>query len=258
MKPSVSWLICSHIYDKRLRASLESCLNQSFQNFEIILVANGEKRNLILERVLEWFQGDSRIRVFCTDVSNLTFSLNLGLHEARGRLVARMDADDLSSPDRLEKQVRFLEENPDVAVLGSSYSVINNEGVEIRKMVLPVNDANIRRALIYKNPMCHPSIMYRRDVILEAGGYMGGIHSEDYDLWIRLSSDPKIKFHNLQHILLKYREDSAGPARKSRQSYAASSGSLLTKFANGEGVIWLMGCAITLIKGIVFSRKRRG
>jgi glycosyltransferase involved in cell wall biosynthesis len=220
-------------------------------------VANGEKRKEILERVVEWFPKDSRIRVFCTDVSNLTFSLNLGLHEARGHLVARMDADDLSESDRLERQVRFLEENPDVVVLGSSYSVINNEGVEIRKIVLPVNDESIRRALIYKNPLCHPSIMYRRDVILKAGGYMGGIHAEDYDLWLRLSSDSNIKFHNLKEILLKYREDSAGPARKSRQSYAASSGSLLAKFANGEGVIWLMGCVVTVIKSIVFSRKRR-
>lgn len=255
MIPSVSWLICSHIDDKRLRESLESCLNQSFQDFEIILVANGEKRHLILERVLDWFGVDYRIRAFSTEVSNLTFSLNLGLHEAKGRLIARMDADDLSAHDRLEKQVSFLRENPDISVLGSCYSVINNEGEEIHKIVLPAEDTKIRKALIFKNPLCHPSIMFRRDIILAAGGYMGGIHAEDYDLWLRLSSDPKIKFHNLQDNLLQYREYSAGPARKSRQSYASSSGSLMTKFTNGEGIVWFIGCVITIIKLIVFSRK---
>lgn len=251
--PLVSWLICSHIYDDRLRESITSCLKQTYENFEIVLVANGQNCELINKEINILFPRNNKIRIFQTKISGITFSLNLGLHYAKGTLIARMDADDISNPERLEKQVKYMIENPKVSLLGSFYKIIDENGIVVKQKVLPTGNYSIRKSLLYTNPICHPSVLYKKSIAINVGGYMGGIYGEDYDLWVRLSNNPNIIFENIPEYLLFYRNVGAGPARRSRQSYAAVCARQIQQFVIGKGIIWLFSSIITYLKSTIRS-----
>ena len=115
--PTVTWLVAAHIANDHLKTALESCLNQTFSDFECLVIANGTDATQVAEQVTTWFGSDDRLRVITTAVRHLNFSLSLGLHLARGSLIARMDADDVSLPNRLKHQLNFMSSNPSVTVL---------------------------------------------------------------------------------------------------------------------------------------------
>jgi cellulose synthase/poly-beta-1,6-N-acetylglucosamine synthase-like glycosyltransferase len=255
--PAVSWLLCTHVINDQLRQALHSCLDQTFSDFEVVVVANGPVAEDVATAVHGWFEGDSRVRVFTTEVRHLIFSLSLGLHHARAPLVARMDADDLSKPDRLERQVAFMRAHPEVCVLGSAYEVIDNEGRAQATVRLPTNDAQIRAALVWGNPLCHPSVMFRRKAVLAVGGYLGSLHAEDYDLWARLSVDAENHFANLEDVVLSYRSVGVGMARRSRFAYATVAAAQLRNFINGQGVRWLAAAFLTSVKAMLRSSPAR-
>jgi len=255
--PAVSWLLCTHVADEQLHLALNSCLNQTFTDFELLVVANGDAAETIAAKVKQWVGLDSRLRVFTTEVRHLPFSLSLGLHHARAKLVARMDSDDLSNPDRLQRQVKYMRSHPDVAVLGSCYEIIDSSGHVLRQVHLPLDDSNIRRLLRWRNPICHPTVMFRKNVILAAGGYLGGLQAEDYDLWIRLATDRNVKFANLSEICLSYRDIGAGPARGARAAYASVAGAQVRAFLMGGGIGWLFGAIATTLKLIFKSGRSR-
>ena len=230
--PTVSWLVCAHVSNEYLKASIESCLNQTYQDFELIIVLNGPNRDEIEEIICGWFPDHQKIRIYKTEIRHLIFSLNLGLNFARGKYIARMDSDDISSPDRLKIQSNFLDKNPMISVLGSAYNLIDSNGLYLTTVENPIDNASIRSALSYKNPINHPSVMVRRYVLLNAGGYNGGLHAEDYDLWCRLALDSNIVFANLREPLLNYRQIGIGFARKS--TFASVSYTHLTLPTNRE------------------------
>lgn len=247
--PSVSWLICAHVANKEFRLALRSCLDQTFRDFEMLVITNGARAAEVSQAVRDWCGDDSRVRIFQTDIRHLTFSLNLGLHHARAELVARMDADDISSPDRLRRQVAFMRDHPDVVVLGTAHDIIDADGVVKQTVQPPLSDAAIRRALLRGNPLCHPSVMLRRRVALSAGGYLGaGVHAEDYDLWSRLILDPTNRFANLPDVCLGYRMASAGTARRSRWAYATMAAAQYRNWVLGEGVAWGLAAVVSKIK----------
>ena len=115
--PTVTWLVAAHIANDHLKTALESCLNQTFSDFECLVIANGTDATQVAEQVTTWFGSDDRLRVITTAVRHLNFSLSLGLHLARGSLIARMDAGDVSLPNRLTHQLNFMSSNPSVTVL---------------------------------------------------------------------------------------------------------------------------------------------
>jgi glycosyltransferase involved in cell wall biosynthesis len=246
--PEVSWLICTHVFDGQLQVALNSCLNQSFSDFEIIVVTNGDQSELIAAKISNLIGVDSRVRVYQTNFRHLPFSLSLGLHYARGRLIARMDSDDVSKPFRLERQVLYMNANPSVAVLGTAYEVIDEFGAVKRQVCMPTTDHEIRRGLRTRNPLCHPSVMFRRDVVLKAGGYLGGLHAEDYDLWLRLADEPGLTFANLSDVCLSYREVGISGVRRTRFAYASVAASQLRQFLISGRVGWIVATLLTLIK----------
>ena len=253
-EPAVSWLLCAHILNDQLRHALQSCLDQTFLDFELLLVANGSAAEDIASAVREWAGHDPRVSVFTTEVRHLIFSLSLGLHHARAPLVARMDADDLSTSDRLERQVTFMKEHPACVVLGSAYEVIDDEG-RIQKTVYPPTiNGQIRRALLWRNPLCHPSVMFRRKAVLDVGGYLGGLHAEDYDLWVRLSVAPENQFANLDVVCLGYRSVSVGVARRSSFAYATMAAAQLRNFIIGQGLVWAVAALFTTVKAFFRSK----
>jgi glycosyltransferase involved in cell wall biosynthesis len=121
MNPKVSWLICTNNYDSLLCRAIDSCLNQTYDDFELILVVNGSSRDNIQKNINLKYASDSRVTVLSTPINLLNFSLNFGLNFARGKYVARMDADDIAYPDRLKEQVKYLDSNPGVIVVCSSF-----------------------------------------------------------------------------------------------------------------------------------------
>jgi glycosyltransferase involved in cell wall biosynthesis len=251
--PTVSWLLCAHVINDQLRHALWSCLDQTFFDFELLVVANGSAAEDIASAVREWAGDDPRLKVFTTEVRHLFFSLSLGLHYARAPLVARMDADDLSKSDRLERQVAFMQEHPACVVLGSAYDVIDENGRRQKTVHLPTSNDQIRRALLWGNPLCHPSVMFRRKAVLDVGGYLGGMHAEDYDLWVRLSAAPENQFANLDEVCLGYRSVGVGMARRSRFAYATMAAAQYRCFIDGQGVIWAVAALYTTIKAFVRS-----
>lgn len=252
--PAVSWLLCTHVLNEQLKHAIQSCMDQTFTDFELLVVANGPNADEIAVAVQSWFGHDTRLRIITTDVKYLTFSLTLGLHYARAPLIARMDSDDLSKLDRLEHQVAFMIERPEIVVLGSGYQLIDINGNILSKICLPTSNLQIRKALVWHNPMCHPSVIFRRSAVIAAGGYLGGIHAEDYDLWVRLIQNPLNLFANLEESFIYYRTVGAGAARGSRISYASVAASQIRNFAQGAGMIWIFASILTIFKAIFKSK----
>ena len=253
--PIVSWLICTHVINENLRLSIQSCLNQTFSDFELVVITNGPNAFNIAQEIRHWFNTDRRVHIFSTPIQHLTFSLSLGLHYARGEFIARMDADDLSKPDRIERQLSFMINNPQVIVLGTAYELIDDAGNILKKIYLPTKDKDIRSSLYRGNPICHPSVMFRRLPVLESGGYLGSIYAQDYDLWSRLSLNQKNKFANLDYICLQYRHSGLGKARKARLSYASMSSSQFRNYITGAGITWGLAAILTAFKGVFLSKK---
>ena len=200
----VSVLMAINKDDGYFLEAVQSIQNQSCSNFEFVIVANNcsdELWQLILKRASD----DSRISAYRVSLGGLAFALNYGLTVAKGKYIARMDADDIALENRLEEQLRVLNENPNIDVLGSQILHINKYGESLNTNPMqPIKHEKIVSGLRYKCTMWHPTVIYKRDVVIKAGGYKFGYYGEDFDLWIRLSKRGVI-FHNMDVVHLKYR-----------------------------------------------------
>lgn len=201
--PLVSVLIPAYNCEAYVIEAVSSMLSQTFSDFELLVIDDGSTDST--RKLLESMH-DPRIRLV-TNESNIGLigTLNRGLELAIGRYIARMDADDISAPERLEKQVQYFEEHPEIHVLGSMVNLINEQGKVFGTIAGYPKDADeIHRYLLRECCLIHPSVMFRKDTVLTAGGYSSSArHAEDYDLWLRLSDHHKIA--NLPDKLVSYR-----------------------------------------------------
>jgi glycosyltransferase involved in cell wall biosynthesis len=191
--------------ERYLHQSIESILSQTYSDFEFLIVDDGstDSTPAILD---EYAKKDERIRVI-TNVANkqLVETLNIGLEEAKGRHIARQDADDVAYPHRLEKQLEFLQKNSDVLVVGAAYDLIDETGANAGRIVPPLPDDEIKWQLFYACAFGHGFVMYRRDEVLAAGGYdCNYFLAEDHELWVRLALNGC--FANLPVALGGYRK----------------------------------------------------
>lgn len=255
-EPHCSWVICSNAYDDRFAAAIASCLAQESVDAEVIVVCNGPGSRAIADRVRREFAQASSMMVLETEIAQLIFSLNFGAHHARGRYIARMDADDLAYPSRLALQFEFMESNPDVVVCGMDYDLIDNQDRAVQRVVVPHDDAAIRSKLTWSNPFCHPTTMIRKSALVAAGGYQGGLYAEDYDLWVRLASIPGFKFANLAIAGIGYRATPQGLARRARAAYSSVASTQFRCFTNGFGLRWGVAAAATALKGWIRGSRR--
>ena len=182
--------------------SIESILRQTAADFEFIIFDDGSIDSS--RQVISSFR-DARIKMFTLGGVGLAAALNEGLGMARGTYVARQDADDISAPERFDQQIAYLESNPEIDVLGTAITAIDQEGRRLRDYEYPLTDAEIRQELCQmRNPLVHGSLMYRRQRILDIHGYRPAFRkSEDYDMHLRAAR--RLKFANLQTRLLRYR-----------------------------------------------------
>jgi len=163
--------------------AINSILDQTYTNYEFIIIDDGNSESD--SQFIKDICGDNRIEIHKNPQNlGLTKSLNLALSIARGKYVARHDADDISFPERFKKQVNFLEKNIDVGLLGTNYQVkINTNQI----LEYSVSHRNIIAQLMYKNPFCHSSVMLRRQTLALSGVYNEAyVRSQDFELWLRM------------------------------------------------------------------------
>jgi glycosyltransferase involved in cell wall biosynthesis len=197
--PKVTVLLPVYNEEKRVASAIRSILTQTFTDFEFLIINDGSQDET--EAVIRSFS-DSRIRLINNQQNlGLVRSLNFGIQSARGIYLARIDADDLSLPTRLEKQVSFLDRNPEVAVLGTA--AYHNDEIRNERYIRvpPFDDHEIKREMVKYVPLEHSSIMTRTAVLREMGGYDENCDDiEDLELWIRVGK--KYKLANLAQPLI--------------------------------------------------------
>jgi len=200
--PKVSVLMCVHNGERYLREAVESILSQTFTDFEFIIIDDGSTDTSSL--ILDAFEDPRIVRSSNEGNLGLTRSLNKGLAVARGEHIARMDADDVSLPERLARQVDFLDAHPEVGVLGSQMQVINEAGRVVGAYEVPCRHSMIVWALLFARSFAHPSVMMRRSVLDWCGGYDPSFScAQDVELWTRLAGHTQ--FANLSEPLVRYR-----------------------------------------------------
>lgn len=221
--PKVSVLMPVYNAEKFLHESVESILNQTFKDFEFIIINDGstDKSEYILQ---EFQKQDSRIKLISRTNKGIVSTRNQGLAEAKGIYIALMDADDIALPDRLAKQIEFLDANLDYVAIGSRVLLIDPEGWPICPFAKSTSHEEIDEAHLrcQGGAICNPSALLRFDAVARIGGYRPEIKSaEDIDLFLRLAEVGKII--NLSEILLKYRQHpkSIGHSQRAEQKQFA-------------------------------------
>lgn len=200
--PKVTVLMSTYNREGYIREAIESVLAQTFQEFEFLIVNDGSvdrSREIILS-----YQ-DSRIRLIENNQNlGIPRSLNKGLNLAQGELVARLDSDDILEPERLARQVAFLEANPETALVGSGYQEIDKEGNLLGEYELPCDSTELRWGLLFYTPFLSSSIMFRRAILQSVGLYNENFpYAQDHELWVRIAQFSPVA--NLNECLVKYR-----------------------------------------------------
>lgn len=189
--------------ERHVAAAIESVLAQTYRDFELLIVDDGS-RDRSLEIVRSYT--DSRIKVIVNDRNlGLAAALNRGLSEARGALVARQDADDLSAADRLERQVAVMTERPELALLGTQANAIDDADAPLKPVDRPIDEVSIRWYGLFDNPFIHTSVIFRRALVWNDSdhGYPLLAYAEDYALWSRLMRSHPVA--NLAERLVTFR-----------------------------------------------------
>ncbi len=203
--PLVSVVIPVFNAQAYIAEAVESILAQTYTHFELILIDDASTDGT-LEILQRYAAQDARIRLLINERNlNITPTLNRGLQEARGELIARMDADDISLPDRLEKQVAFLQSHPEIGLISGRALAIDAKGEVIPDEFSLIREPGVIRWLLHFTcPITHPAVMGRLDLFLQAGGYDPEIpFAEDYALWQKMSTFTNLS--NLEDFLIKKR-----------------------------------------------------
>ncbi len=168
-----------------LRDSIDSILHQTFQHFELVIINDGSTDDTV--KILEEIN-DHRIVLLNQENLGLTKSLNRGARISNGKYIARQDADDISLPNRLEQQVKFLNENPDIGFVGGSYLLIDENSSQLKIIEVKNNPPLLKTTLLKRNIFAHGSCMFRKDLFNDIGGYREEFrYAQDIDLWLRMS-----------------------------------------------------------------------
>lgn len=191
---------------EELKDAINSILGQTFKDYEYIIVLdnpNNEEHKIIVEK---FANQDSRIKYIINKENiGLASSLNKGIDLAKGKYIARMDADDISMPERLEKEYNFLEGHKEISIVSTNKIIINQDGKELYKAKkLPTQDKYIKKLLKYMSVIVHPSVMFRKEDIIKLNKYRNFKMSQDYDLWMRAYCKG-LKFGIINEYLIKYR-----------------------------------------------------
>jgi glycosyltransferase involved in cell wall biosynthesis len=205
MKPEITVVMPVFNSDEFLCEAIDSILNQSHDNFEFLIIYDQSVDNS-LTILNKYSKLDSRIRIINGNNTGISGALNKGLELSQAEFIARMDADDISYPDRFEKQLKYLNKN-ELDICGCHHNIIDDRGNLLRKYTSPITHESCCLSLAFEVPFAHPSVMIRKNFLYENNlryGQSNFTNAEDYDLWVRMQAK-KARFGNIDSILLNYR-----------------------------------------------------
>lgn len=210
----ISVIMSTYKEDERLlRESIESILNQTYRDFEYIIILDYPDNDVHKSVIEEYALKDDRIHFYINEKNmGLTDSLNRGLSLCHGEYIARMDADDISLPDRLERQMKYLEKNR-YDLIGGITEMINENGSLLYSIKsVPTDPKKINKALRYSQCIAHPTWLGRKEVFEKNAGYRHMPLCEDYDFTLRAVLNGFV-ISNLNEAVLKYRMTSNSISR---------------------------------------------
>ena len=208
--------------------SISSILNQTFKDWEFVAVNDCSTDNTA-QIIKSYSYKDSRVKLINNEINlQPALSRNKALAETRGEYIAILDSDDIAFPKRLELQSIFLNDNPEISLVGCAAEIINDKGEITGRKKTITNFDQLKFKLIAKNPIIHSGVMYRKSALDKVGGYNNNyLHSEDYKLYSDLIKTSKIT--NLPDFLIKYRHSPEAisvmaPTRKMQLDHALAIG----------------------------------
>ena len=212
--PLVSVIMSVYNGEKYLVQAIYSILNQTYQNFEFIIIEDCSTDNS-LDILEEYAKKDSRIKIIKKEknigIKGFIENLNLGISIAKGKYIARMDQDDVSLPERFHKQVDFLENNPEITLVGAQLNLINEQNKITGEAIAALQHRDIVKRITSQIQLFHPVIMFRKDQNIQYREKF--IYCEDYDLYLNLITQGK-KLANINEKLLHYRILESSISRK--------------------------------------------
>ena len=193
--------------EKYIDKSINSILNQSYRNFELIIINDGSTDKS--ENIIKSFR-DKRIRYYSQENQGLAKSINQGIKLARHEYIARQDADDISLPQRLEKQITYLQSNPNCNLLGTWAKIINEDKITNRYLIHPSTNSGCVYKLLFDCCFTHTSVMIRKSIFKEVGTFNENndkVPPEDYEMWSRIAKKSNVA--NIPEVLVYFREHSS-------------------------------------------------
>lgn len=202
-KVTISVVMPVYNAENYLKEAIESILNQTYEDFEFVIINDGSK-DKSLDIIEKYIIQDERIVIINKENSGIVDSLNDGLKLAKGKYIARMDSDDIAYLNRLEKQLKVFQKDDSIDLVYTDTMLIDKDGHEICKSWRPDLNKTLRN-LENHNFIPHPSVMFKKNTIVKLGCYTKKrLHAEDLDLWLRMVAN-NAKFYYLDEALLYYR-----------------------------------------------------
>ncbi|MDE9563743.1 glycosyltransferase [Xenorhabdus bovienii] len=233
--PKISVLMSVYNGEKYLEEAIDSILSQTFEDYELIIIDDGstDSSPSILSSYAE---KDMRVKVITNENNiGLILSLNKGLYMASSNLVARMDADDIAIPERLKIQVDFMQNHPDIVVCGGFTTYLENP---TKGDIHATSHEGIVAECFFHCPVAHPTVMMRKDKILElTDGYdPNDLYAEDYGLWSRLIMSKRARFANINKPLLNYRTHPNNPRFEYKKKQKKTAVTIQQKMFSSLGI----------------------
>lgn len=235
-KPLVSVIMPVYNGELYLDEAIQSILTQTYKNFEFIIINDGSTDNS-LDIIKKYMNKDTRIFLINRENKGLIYSLNEGIKKAKGKYIARMDADDISLPARFEKQIEVMESNA-LDICGCHYFEVNENLNYESCFIVPISTDSFRYYLSNTTPFAHPSVIIRKAFLLNNNLLYGQTqyHSaEDYALWISFW-DKKAKFGNVDQFLFKYRNFTNSLSKTNKSNIAKDRKEISRKFILNENI----------------------
>lgn len=183
--PTVSVVMPVYNAEKFLREAIDSILRQTYENFELIIINDGSTDGS--QKIIDYYAAiDARIVAVAQKNHGVVYTANRAISLARGKYIARMDADDVSLPDRFLQEVKLLDSHPRTVLVCSSFEVFDDSGVFRYRDVTPPHDRDLKRALYLRNPIANGSTMIRKQALIDAGLFEE-IFAEDFHMWMKLA-----------------------------------------------------------------------
>lgn len=202
--PSISVVMPVYNAGQFLNQAIDSILTQTYTDFEFIIINDGSTDET--ESIIQSY-ADKRIKYVSNSINlGIVETLNKGVDLAQGRYLARMDADDISLPERFEKQFRLMEDNPQVAVCGSQAFIINASGIKTEQPPFPLSDKRIKTQLLFYNTFIHPTTFFKTEVIKKYRYQADYHYAEDYYLLAQIATKHSMANHAEQLLLYRVHE----------------------------------------------------